>query len=229
MKFISAKTEKYLTRVMAEKIQSDNPPTIGSDNISADIWAIYNYMDSSKCNLINYADSSSKTDDFLIANYDANPEWRNLYDSLDYDPFSDKHLLRRKFPATKIRFGVNDRITTDSLTTKTFYKLYEGYINKISGKEILVTLNMTLETIEPPFTGYIVFDIFDNKHKSVYYSVNALHRIKKSWDGTPNNFNYSFKTKPAPDNCLKLRVYFWSKNKQPYLIRDGKLSAYYYK
>ena len=106
--------------------------------------------------------------------------------------------------------------------------LYDGYINKISGKEILVTISLDIESMEVPFTGFIVLDMIGKNHKSLNYSAYAMQRIKKTWDGTSGNFNYSFKTLPAPENCFKLKVYLWNKNKQPYIIRDGKLSAYYY-
>jgi hypothetical protein len=77
--------KRFIDKVNEAKGSSDFPPSVGSKYIFGNIWGMYNYMDSSKCNLVNYADSSSMTDDFMIANYDANPLWRALYDSLDYD------------------------------------------------------------------------------------------------------------------------------------------------
>lgn len=220
--------KRFIDKVMTHKAPSDFPPSIGSDNISTNFWAIYNYMDGGNCNLINFADSMSITDDFLIANYDDNPEWRILYDSLDYDLLSDKHLLKRKLPAARVHFGDPDVINMDSLYTGSYFMFFDGYINKIPGREILATLSMALESPAKPFKGYFVFEIFDWKQELLYYSANPIQRISESWDGTPQNFNYSFKTIRAPENCFKVKIYLWNSENQPYLIRDGKLSAYYY-
>jgi hypothetical protein len=111
---------------------------------------------------------------------------------------------------------------------KTYCSFYEGYVNKIPGKEILVTLSKTIESLDSPFTSYMELDIQDSAQNSLEYEAHPLQRLHKSWNGTSHNFKYSFKTKPAPEHCFLFKVYLWNPNNQSFLIRDGKLSSYYY-
>ena len=221
--------ERFYKSVKEETKNSDFPATIGSANINIHLWTMHNFRNGGECNLLNFAGQNSVNDDFMIINYDINPELRNLYDSLDYNPLSNEHLLRRKFPAEKIRFGHNDEINTGSLITKTYLKFYEGYINKIPGKEVLITLDMTFKSPEIPFCGSVVVQIFGKNHKLLDFTAIPLNRIKTVWDGSSHNFKYSIKTKPLPDNCVSMKVFLWDIFNQPYFIGDGEISAYYYK
>jgi hypothetical protein len=220
--------KRFFDKVNGQNAHSGFPANIGMGNIDAILWDMLNYRASNKGNFANLIDPSSVSDDFLFANYKDNPKWQSLYDSLDYDPLSEKHLLKRKHPAPKTLFGYTQRISNDSLTTEPYFNFFEGYINKITGKEILVELNLTLKTQESPFYGIIVIDVIDNKHKSSYYIANPLNRIKVLWDGTDSNINLSFITKPIPENSLKLKVYLWNIKGQSYYIQDGELSAFYF-
>ena len=221
--------ERFYTKVMEDTKNSDFPATIGSESVNFHLWTMHNFRDGGRCNLMNFAGPNSTTDDYMIINYDCNPVLRSLYDSIDYNPLSNEHLLRRKFPAEKIRFGHNDKIHTDSLITKTYLKFYEGYINKIPGKEVLVTLDMTFKSQETPFYGSVIIQIFGKKHKLLDFTAIPLNRIKTLWDGSKHNFKYSLKTKPLPDNCVSMRVFLWNIFNQPYSISDGEVSAFYYR
>ncbi len=221
-------SKTFYNEIKNKKTDNGFPVNIGSRELTSNLWSMQNYRAGGICNPINYADSASITDDYLIENYDVNPQLRTLYDSLGYNELSNEHLLCRKYPAKKVRFGHINNFSTDSMISKKYFLIYRGWVNRIAGKEVLATLKMTFESPAKPYRGAIVLQYFGKKRKMLGYNIFYLNKLKSDWDGLSGNFIYGLKTKPVPENSTILKIYLYNIKNQPYEIKDGEISVYYY-
>jgi hypothetical protein len=160
--------------------------------------------------------------DYQLAHIEDRPDWLQEYDSLDYDPYSDIWLLKRKTPVSLTLAAETKGSTTNGETTAEYFNFYEAKVDSIKNKTVLITLDLSITSHGPqPFMGQMVASVSDKDNKTLRYEYISLSFLKNKWNGGPHNFLYSMMLYDLPPESDRIVVYFWNTNGMKYSIKDA--------
>ncbi|MEZ5146653.1 MAG: glycosyltransferase family 39 protein [Bacteroidales bacterium] len=218
--------QRFYDEISESTSSGQLPPVVGAHWLRSYFWAIEDYRNTGELNLLHHADTTESTDDFLIYNIHENPEWRILYDSLDYDEIRDIHLLKRKRQAPREWLYGSERFETDDTLSPRYYMLRENKLDTLDGEDLIFEWNMWLESPEEPFRAAIVIDITDRQGNQLYYSVYELFHQRLAWTHSSGKARNCMKVSNLPEGAYWYKLYLWNQEDQPFMINDAFVNVF---
>jgi hypothetical protein len=216
-------SQDFYNKIKASYEPGTMPPVVGGHWLRSYFWAMEDYRDLGRLNLMHHADTTELTDDYLIYNMHQNPEWKLLYDSMDYDPVRDIHLLQRKQKCDRRLVGTKHNINTYDTIDYTYFLLMEGRLDTLAGKDLFWGWDMTLYSPDKPFRGAVVLDVSDISGNQLYYYVYKLYHQRIAWLGKPGNALNGIKVSKLPEGSHQFKLYLWNQENQDFLINNGTI------
>jgi hypothetical protein len=187
-------------------------------------WAYLNFRNGGRAGNLQSSDYPGSVADYQIVDVNESPGWRNVYDSLDYDPQTHFYLLKRKNLAARTPIASFEvRHTT---TTEEYISLAQGSADTLLGKSLYAGYKLSLSSPVKPFRAWIVFTVFDKDRKTLCYERIPLDWLRTEWKGEENNLISGMFISQLPDSAHSFVTYLWNIDKKPLEISDGKMELF---
>jgi hypothetical protein len=215
--------ERFYDQVMQNHKHGEMPPTIARHGLRIFCWAYLGYLHggvSSQFFFTNFPDYNA---DFQIVNLKMIPGWQQFYDTIDYDPVSERHLLKLR-KSYQSNLLITHKIQAIRKCNSEFLAIAEGYPDTLLNKNIKINLSFSLNSVKKPFNCRIVLDMCDKEKKNLRYEYIQLNWLRNIWDGTPNNFSNCMLVYKVPADAAEYTVYIWNIDKTEFDIGEGTVT-----
>jgi len=211
------------TQRIADESLINEASTIGGYRMRLLTVAYQNYRLGGQLNQIQGSHYPEYLSDYQIVRAKEEEEWLKYYNILDYEASSGLSLLKRKETINTIELK-NSRPKNSGPITKEYYNLYKGVIDTLHNENLLINVNMTIESAEMPFIGRLVAVSNDKNNKRISYEYVTLDWKKTEWNGEKNNFIASMIMYDIPKEAEVLSIYFWNIKKKEFILNDINIS-----
>jgi hypothetical protein len=215
--------KRYYEQVMQSHKPGTVPPTLAGHGMRIFCWSYLDYLNGGMASQVFFTNFPDYNADFQIVNLKMIPGWQQVYDTIDYDPVSERHLLRLHSPFIPTTL-INRRIQTIRSTSAEFVPIGDGLADTLRDKNIRVDLNLSLNALSAPFNSRIVVNIWDKDHKSLRYEYIHLNWLRNSWKGEAGNFSNCMLVYQVPPEAVKYEIYLWNIDKTEFDIKEGYYS-----
>lgn len=208
--------QRFYDRVMQNVKQGDYPPTVAGHGLRIFCWSYLDYRHQGRSNAIYFTEYPCYFADYQIINTISIPGWRTIYDSLDFDPVSERHLLHLK---KALKF--------DTLIAKPIIPIHElknEYVNFLeydivtkSKKVIQVDCDLAFQSLAKPFMSRIVADVRDSANTFHVYEYLQLDWMRWTWDDASKHLQNSLLIS-MPPGANRITIYFWNINKVEFSV-----------
>lgn len=216
----------FYDKVYADRLPGTLPPTIGGYKGRHFCWSYLDFRNGGRLSDIYSSNYPGYEADFQIVNVNENPGWRYYYDSVDYDKYSGRHLLKRRLPLKKVFISGSGTISTGGEIVSGFFSFYEAKVDSLVGKTLYLTYDMAIDCNVKPFVAWIVATVNDSGGKNLLYERIPLDWLRTEWKGPKNNFLNIMFLSDLPPGSDKLATYIWNMDNVPFRISDGKCSVF---
>ncbi len=212
---------RFYDKVQQYAVPGESPPTISGYKMRRLTWAFMNYKRGNELNLVYSTDYPNVNTDFQLALFKDRADWLQEYDSLDYDPYSEIWLLKKKEPV-KMNFIFQSPVVINSeRTSNEYWNFYDGSVDSLAGKTLLLTLDMSFTSFTNPYVGRVVASVEKKNNESVRYEFVQLNYFRSEWKGEPHNFYQNIIIHELPPEAHRIVVYFWNIFGMEYSIKDA--------
>lgn len=218
--------ERFYEKVKAYYIPGETPPTVGGYRGRLMCWSYWNFKDGGNLCKIYSSDFPGLVEDFQIGILNQNPIWLEYYDSIDYDKYSNFHLLKRKHFLENLFICGKSGITTNGEIKNEYFNLFEIKADTLAGKYLYLGYDLTIFSKQKPFKAWIVIAVSNKEQENLRYEFIALDWLRTKWEGKQSNFINGMLVHELPEDAYSIMTYLWNVNKVPYLIKNGKCSLY---
>ena len=217
---------RFYDKVSADWQPGTLPPTIGGNKGRHFCWSYLDFRKGGKLSDVYSSSYPGYETDFQIVDINTNPGWRNYYDSVDYDKYSGRHLLKRKFPLKKVFISGSGIISSGGEIRPEFFRFYEAKVDSMVGKTLYLAYDMAIDCNVKPFVAWIVATINDRNGKNLLYERIPLDWLRTEWKGPKNNFLNVMFLSDLPPGSDNLVTYIWNMDKVPFRISNGMCSVF---
>lgn len=212
---------RFYDNVQQYAVQGQSSPTISGYKMRRLTWAFMNYKRGNGLNLVYSTDYPNVNADFQLAMMKDRTDWLQDYDSLDYDPYSEIWLLKKKEPV-KLNFIFQSPVDLNAeRTNNEYWNFYDGSVDSLSGKTLLLTVDMSFTSYTKPYVGRVVVSVEDKNHETLRYEYVQLDYFRNEWKGEPHNFHQNIIIHTLPAEADRMVVYFWNILGMEYSIKDA--------
>ena len=213
---------RFYAKVMQNHKPGEMPPTIAGHGMRIFCWSYLDYLHGGVASSIFFTHFPDYMADFQIVNLKMIPGWQTVYDTVDYDPVSERHLLKVQ------KEHIYDALITRSIPETAnccseFVPLAEGSADTLQNKCIRLDLKFALFSAQKPFNGRVVCDIWDKQHKSLRYEYIQFNWLRNVWDGEIDNFSNCMLVYNIPPEAAEYHIYIWNIDKTPVSINQGRI------
>jgi len=196
--------------------------TIGGYQIRRLCWSYQNFRKGGMLNQLQCDGYPELNSDFQLVKISENPKWLKYYDSIDYDPYSELSLLKRKLFLKKIPLLKISIFNTPKETNNEFYEIYKNSIpDSLKNKTLCVDFNFTIFTKQKPFKACFVVGVSDEKNQNLRYEFIELDWEKTEWNDEKGNFKGNILVNNLSIESHNLVIYIWNIHKVPYTIGES--------
>jgi hypothetical protein len=217
--------QRFYSQVMQSHKTGEYPPTIAGHGLRIFCWSYLNYMHGGMASQFFFTHFPDYNADFQIVNLKMIPAWQTAYDTIDYDPVSERHLLKRH-TTHKYYPLITKSLQSVSNNSAEFVILAEGPADSLRNKSLKIDIALSLLSVHKPFNSRVVFDAWDNQQKSLGSEYIQFNWLRNSWDGSYRNFTNCMLAFKIPPEASTFRIYIWNIDKTQYSITDGLISIY---
>jgi hypothetical protein len=217
---------RFYNTVYSEYKSGEFPPTIGGYKGRHFCWSYLNYRKGGNLSEVYYSNYPGYECDFQIADISDNPAWRNYYDSVDYDKYSGRQLLKRRLPLKKILIASSPTFSTGGEVKPEFFQFFRSKVDSLAGQTLYLTYDMTLECPVKPFVAWVVATVNDSTGQNLLYERIPLDWLRTEWKGPGNNFRNVLFLSDLPQGSYNLDTYIWNMDKVPYRVSNGRFTLY---
>jgi hypothetical protein len=217
---------RFYDKVYADWIPGKLPPTIGGYKGRHFCWSYLDFRNGGKVSNVYSSTYPGYETDFQIVDVKENPDWLNYYDSIDYDKYSGRHLLKRKIPLAKVFISASPPFGTKGKISPDFFLFCQAKVDTLAGKTLFVTYDMTIESDVKPFVAWIVATVSDSSGNNLLYERIPLDWLRTEWKGSNSHFVNVMFLSDLPPAAFRLDTYIWNMEHAPFTIRNGKVSIF---
>lgn len=214
--------ERFYDRVMQDKKADGMPPTIAGHGMRIFCWSYLDYLKGGKASPVFFTHFPDYNADYQIVNIKMAPEWQIRYDTIDYDPVSERHLLKQRIPKQP-KVLISKQIIPGTTTKDEFIQIAEGKADTLRNKNLKVDFNLSISSNNKPFNARIVFDIWDGSKKSMRYEYIHLSWLRNYWNGSPGNFINCLLVYLVPPEAAEYKIYLWNIEKAKCTLGNGQI------
>jgi len=212
--------QRFYKEVMQNHKAGTAPPTLAGHGMRILCWSYLDYLHGGVASPVFFTHFPDYLADFQIVNLKMISGWQQYYDTIDYDPVSERHLLkiRMKHPSNTL---ISSRIEAIRKNNSEFIPIAEGLADTLRNKSLRVRLCFGLYSANKPFNSRIVFDVWDKNHKSLRYEYIQLNWLRNFWDGTAGNFNNCMLVYQVPPKASEYKIYIWNIDQKEVDLSEG--------
>ncbi|MBP6978643.1 MAG: hypothetical protein PHD61_10225 [Bacteroidales bacterium] len=218
--------ESFYQTIQTHPQVNGYPSTIGGYRGREMQWAYLNFRNGGTAGIVQGSDYPGYIADYQIIDVKEFPEWRTIYDSINYDPQTHYYLLKHKIrpePNHRATFRTEPMIKT---TSEEFIKLGRGSASTLRGKALHAGYRLTLASPEEPLRAWIVFTVVDSNDKVLRYERIPLDWLRTSWNGEKDNLVNGMFIPWLPDSAHLFSTYLWNIEKKPVRIVEGQFDLF---
>lgn len=212
---------RYYDKIKENSTDLNRLPVIGGYRMRGFAWTFINFRKGKDMNQVQSSGYPDVDADFQFALINDRSDWLQHYDSLDYDPYSEIWLLKKKVPLSLELFETSSPVSSDNRTTNEFLNFYEVSADSLIGKSLLITCDLSFTSFCNPFVGRIVASVNNEKGETLRYEFLQLDYYHIEWNGEPHNINHSLVIHELPEDAQRIVVYYWNILGMEYSIKDA--------
>ncbi len=216
---------RFYNQIMQNHKAGSIPPTIAGHGMRIFCLSYINYLNGGEASQLFFTHFPDYNAEFQIVDLKMIPGWQACYDTMDYDPVSERHLLQHKRTSEPKLLTIK-HVNIITKTNAEFTPIAEGKADTLRNRNLRVDLNFSLYAPEKPFNGRIVFDIWDKQNKSLRYEYIQFNWLRNFWDGTPGNFINCMIVYKVPPEASVYKIYIWNIDKEEFEVKDGLVRIY---
>jgi hypothetical protein len=217
---------RFYDKVYADLKPDTFPPTIGAYKGRHFCWSYLDFRHGGKLSDIYSSHYPGYESDFQIVDLKDNPAWLTLYDSVDYDKYSGRYLLKRKVPLKKVFISESGTISSKGEVNSDFFVLYESKVDSLAGKTLYLGYDLDIGSNATPLVAWVVATVTDSNGNILRYERIPLDWLRTEWKGATSRFlNVIFLNELPPGSC-KLTATIWNIEHVHFRVNKGKCSVY---
>ncbi len=213
---------RFHDKVKEYVIPGQPPPTVAGYKMRGYAWNFINFRRGNILSQIHYEGYPDVNADFQLALMEHRSDWLQYYDSLDYDKYSEIWLLKRKTAPVLSLVADRSGLATGENYTNEFWNLYEGTVDSLAGKTLIINYDLSLLAYENPFTAQVIAAVSDKDNKSLRYEWLQFDFLQSEYNGEPHNFVKNSIIHNLPAEAHSLVIYVWNIRSKPYSIKDAR-------
>jgi hypothetical protein len=217
---------RFYDKVYADLKPGTFPPTIGGYKGRHFCWSYLDFRHGGKLSDIYSSHYPGYESDFQIVDIKDNPGWLNLYDSVDYDKYSGRYLLKRKVPLKKVFNSGSGTISSKGEIHPDFFLFYETNVDSLVGKTLYLGYDMEIESGAKPFVAWIVATVSDKSGNILRYERIPLDWLRTEWKGSSVRFLNAIFLEELPPGSCKLSATVWNMQHAHFRVNKGKCAVY---
>jgi hypothetical protein len=215
--------ERYYETVMSNRSPEGFPPTVAAHGLRILCWSYLDYRHGGNASPIFFTHFPDYNADFQIVNLNMIPGWQKVYDTVDYDPVSERHLLKKRDsePGPVV---LEDTLLMTTGSSAEFIGLSEGKADSLCGKSIRIDLKSGFSSPAVPLNARIVFDVWDKDNKSLRYEYIQLNWLRNNWSGSNGDFSNTMLVYQVPGSASTYKLYLWNIDKAECSVKGGHMT-----
>lgn len=214
--------ESYFSYIAAKNLQDSVPPVVSARETRRQPWAFLNYRADGKLNLIQFSGYPVTGADYIILEDDMDNFPRKGYSVILEDPSTHTLLLEKEVPA-----DITDTMVVfikDLIWNTNQYQNISSLELDQTRQDILVNIDCSLSSLEKPFEGAFVVEVFDSARNNLCYEAIDLDQIRYVWRKDKSSFCHSLLIHDIPVQAKSLVLYFWNKKEKRINITQMKVT-----
>ncbi len=216
--------KRFFDKVVQQGSSDQYPATIGGNSVKHFCWTFFNYRSGGTQSAMQYWNFPSTDEEYQIARTDEIANWRNYYDSIDYDRSSQLILMKRKTTWHKTLLYSAEIPKADNFNGE-FFDISRIKTDSLIGKTLYVGYKLSFQTLAVPFNTRLVIDVSDSAGKGLVYQYISLNWLKLHYTGPGLNLVNGMLVHKLPPEAATLKTYLWNINKIPYSV-SGNIFVY---
>ncbi|MEI6124814.1 MAG: hypothetical protein WCQ95_14440 [Bacteroidota bacterium] len=209
--------QRFFQNVCLHTPPNPFPATIGGNSVKHFCWTFFNYRSGGTQSAMQYWNFPSTDEEYQIVKPDEIGNWRQYYDSLDYDRNTKLLLLKRKHFYEKVllkTLPVNSKTNIRS----EYFNIDEFKTDSLVGKTLYLGYKLNFATPAVPFNTRLVIDVSDKDSKNIAYQYISLNWLKLYYKGDNNNFVNGMLVHKLPPEASSIKTYVWNIDTVPYAV-----------
>ncbi len=214
---------RFYDKVMSGYKKGEIPPTISGHGTQAWAWEFLVRQSGGVANEMTTINFPKQRTRFQIINLQYSDDWRQYYDTIDFDAISNLHLLKKKGTEQKTKIQEIIFKGSTASTNDEFLNILEFKVNEFRNKNIQLDFDLSLMSFSRLIYGSLVIVVDDSSTKNLMYDEIHLNWIRDDWDDNPHNFIKSWLLTELPGNAAYIRIFLWNKGKTGFSLNKGRI------
>lgn len=215
---------RFYNEIMDDNKSGEFPTCVAGHGIQAYSWSFLCRQKGSIANELCDAEFPSRRLPYEIIDLQYFSDWKKHYDTIDFDPVSNLHLLKNKTAYRKVEIKRDEFPSGFEKTDREFFELSRKYLSEFGTDSIRLDIDLSFDSFNNLLNGNLVIEINDSSHQNLIYDEIHLNWARDKWDGTAHNFRRSWIFPKLPEKAAYIKIYFWNAGKREYRINAGNLA-----
>lgn len=215
---------RFYDTLVADWADMPGNPTVGGYKMRGFTWVYLNHIRGGRLDPVHSDGYPHVEADYQIGLPEDGKEWADDYVSIDSDPSSGLHLLRRKERLRRQTILTTAPTGTDGDTDREFFEVLNISTDSLPASDLLVNVRLTLTKQGAPFVAHLVAASTDSMGRQTCYEFIGFDHLQATWNGKQDNFSHSMLLHGLPTRRGTLKVYIWNIHRMPYSATDAVVS-----
>jgi hypothetical protein len=217
-------SNEFFRYIETRSEKSDFPLVISAHQVKRQTWAYMNHQKGGVLNPLYVSDHPWKFADFILEKDPLPADIRDLYAvALTDHPTKSFLYERNNRPSASVLFSFKNDQPVKS--DKKFETILDIRTDTITGRIVILLLDMSIESAAEPFEGVIVAEVFDQNRKNLIYEALDLDQLRPEWRGNHNRLHHVLVLGLIPENARSLLIYAWNKRGSDFILKEVNITA----
>ena len=221
-RFYTKIAQDYLPTGSPNQANRPFPPTIGGYRMRQLAWNYQNFQHGGNLGLLSCQNHPQSNSDFQMTVTKDLGQSQSLYETIDYDTFSNLSLLKRKSKLKRLQ--LIDTVLANSEINAEFTDLFTVKVDTLGLSNLLLGTQCSIQSTAKPLLVWLVVTATDSAGKQIYYESLPLDWMKTTWKGDFHNFSTNIQIHQLPKDSKWLKCYFWNRKRSEFLLKDGSFT-----
>ncbi|MBW6459029.1 MAG: glycosyltransferase family 39 protein [Bacteroidales bacterium] len=199
------------------------PPVVSAYQIKRQPWAFMNIHNGGMLNPLYVTDQQWYYADYIIFGDLIDARLEDQYRAIMEDKRTKSILYGRKSePVTRVLYEIEIPEIYEGQVL--YHKIFETDADTLAGRELILLINMKIESPARPFEAVIAAEVLDLNRNILTYEAINLDQLRPLWDGT-EEIRHVIVIGEVPREAHKLLMYVWNKREVPFRYENANVSV----
>ncbi|MFO7613250.1 MAG: hypothetical protein R6W71_01275 [Bacteroidales bacterium] len=214
---------KFFTHIHKKARENAYPPIVSAYQIKRQPWAFMNYRHGGILNPLYATDHQWNYADYIISDGLMDAGLEDQYRAIMEDNRTKSILYGRKIePVTRVVYEIEIPEIYEGQVL--YHKIFETDADTFTGEELMIFINMEIESPAMPFEAVIAAEVLDRNRNILTYEAINLDQLRPFWDGT-GEIRHVIVIGEVPREAQSLLMYVWNKREVPFRYKNTKVSV----